>query len=305
MIVPLERLEAVLLSGAAGDSMGGPFEGHAPDAQRVMTEPPWRLSDDTRLTFATCRAIARAPAIDPKVIAEEFLREYQVGLPGVGSSTLKALRDLAAGQHWALAGARGEFAAGNGPSMRAAPLAFCGDVSDPEFLRSVRDVARITHANDEAAAGALAVVAAMQWLADRGTQHRTDFLRQLVAFLPDTALSDSLIALAALPSDTGFEVAAQHSGTSGRTAHSIALAIFIGGSAVTIQEAIMAALRAGGDTDTIAAVSAQLRAASGETISSAWESHLPVEEARAIAKDVAEGTRARVQAPRRPWWRIL
>src|SRR5262245_24138963 len=66
-------------------------------------------------------------------------------VPGLGSSTLKALRDLSAGAHWALAGARGEYAAGAGAAMRIAPLAFLLDPASADDRVLIRDVARITH----------------------------------------------------------------------------------------------------------------------------------------------------------------
>ena len=72
---------------------------------------------------------------------------------GLGSSTLKALRDLQAGAHWALSGARGEYAAGNGAAMRAAPLAFFLDPAVDADRTRLRDIARITHHHDEAYVG--------------------------------------------------------------------------------------------------------------------------------------------------------
>jgi len=279
MIVPRERLHAVVLAGAAGDAMGGPFEGSAPDPARALPAPPWRTSDDTRLTFATCRAIAKAGEVDPETITAELLAEYRLGLPGVGSSTLKALRDLAAGQHWALAGARGEFAAGNGAAMRIAPLAFFGDVRDPSFARSVRYVASITHRNDEAIAAALAIVWALQ-LAAEGSPR---ILEVLVDELPDTALSDSLRALAPVTSPLA---AAATLGASGRAAESVALALFIGTTSPTIEDAILAAVRCGGDADTIAALAAQIRAATGEEPPRAWREHLPAGDAERLAQSL-------------------
>ncbi|WP_437292399.1 ADP-ribosylglycohydrolase family protein [Sorangium sp. So ce406] len=89
-------------------------------------------------------------------------------ISGVGPATLKAIRDLAAGAHWALAGARGEFASGSGAAMRAAPLSFFFDPSVEEGRRAIRDVARITHHSDEAYAGAPAVVVALRHCASNG-----------------------------------------------------------------------------------------------------------------------------------------
>ncbi len=137
--------------------------------------------------------------------------------------------------------------------MRAAPLAFFRDANDPQFARTIRDVAAITHHNDEASAGAKAVIQSLQLLAST-KMSRHDFLTQLTQDLPDTALSDRLVEL---PNDAGYLDAAERVGNSGRTAESVALAIFIGLSETTIEHAILAAIRAGGDTDTIAAIAAR------------------------------------------------
>jgi ADP-ribosylglycohydrolase len=210
------------------------------------------------------------------------------------------MRDLAAGQHWALAGARGEFAAGNGAAMRIAPLAFFGDVGDPSFARLVRDVAGITHRNDEAITGAVAILSGMQHLA-AGRAGR-EVLSALIEELPDTALSDSLAVLASLPEDATALDAANRIGTSGRTAQSVALALFIGCSVSDIEIAIRDAIRCGGDTDTIASLAAQLRAASGEQLPSEWLPHLPIDEVRALCASLLRRERAR---PRRRRWGLF
>ena len=299
MIIPRERLELVLLAGAAGDGIGGFFEGQPPDPGRHPSSPPWRVSDDTRMTLATCRGIARSNPIDPAIIASEYLEQFRAGLPGIGSSTLKAMRDLAAGQHWALAGAQGEYAAGNGAAMRIAPLAFFGDVGDPSFARLVRDIASITHRNDEAITGAIAIVSAMQRVAVQ--QPWKAVLTSLIEDLPDTALSDSLAALVALPEDVDALDAATLTGTSGRTAQSVALALFIGCSASSIDIAVRDALRCGGDTDTIASLAAQLRAAAGAELPPDWLPHLPTDEVRELSASLARWGERRTTPRRRRW----
>src|SRR5438876_942526 len=69
--------------------------------------------------------------VDPETIASRFASWHrQKQITGVGASTHKALTELAAGGHWALTGAKGERAAGNGAAMRIAPLAFVLDPSN-------------------------------------------------------------------------------------------------------------------------------------------------------------------------------
>ena len=74
-------------------------------------------------------------------------------MSGLGSSTLKPLRELQVGGHWALVGRSGEYAAGNGAAMRIAPLAFKQQVD----RQTLKDICSITHKNDEAYTGALAI----------------------------------------------------------------------------------------------------------------------------------------------------
>lgn len=54
---------------------------------------------------------------------------------------LSALSELDASGDWAIVGAKGERAAGNGAAMRVAPLAFCLSPEDPADRSTIRDVA--------------------------------------------------------------------------------------------------------------------------------------------------------------------
>jgi ADP-ribosylglycohydrolase len=324
----MERLEAVLLAGAAGDGFGGPFEGKPADRARELPAPTaaLRLSDDTQPCVLAVsspptavpggRAAdvchvpgARAGRRRPRSGGGRLRRRLSRRFGGGGSSTLKALRDLADGQHWALAGATGEFAAGNGAAMRIAPLAFFGDVGDATFVRTIADIARITHRNDEAISAAIAVVCALQLAGGRrqtrpsakretarnSPQTRREVLASLVATLPDTALSDALVALAALPELATASDAAKVVGTSGRAAQSVALALFLGAGTASIAGVIREALQCGGDTDTVAALAAQIRAAAGQEVPEAWIHALPTDEVTRLA------TALRARQARRRW----
>jgi ADP-ribosyl-[dinitrogen reductase] hydrolase len=149
------------------------------------------LSDDTQLTGATCESIIEHGGIDPEILAAHFVSRFREGrFHGMGSSTLKAMRDLSSGVHWALAGNRGEYSAGNGAAMRIAPLAFLLDPSNPSDRAIIRDVCRITHHNDEAYVGALAVVLAIRSvLAGTWSQQRS-FLSVVVDSMPDSSVRD-------------------------------------------------------------------------------------------------------------------
>jgi len=119
-----DRIAGCLLGGALGDSIGSCFEGMAA-CDNVSIPANLRVTDDTQMTIATCEAVIESRAITPQSIADQFLRWFRNRrLTGIGASTLKALAELDVGGHWALVGATGERAAGNGAAMRIAPLAF-------------------------------------------------------------------------------------------------------------------------------------------------------------------------------------
>jgi len=235
-----------LLGGAIGDAVGG-----------VAERGRLGLSDDTQLTLATCEAVIEAGGFDADGLARTFLRWFRERrLSGLGSSTLKALRDLDAGAHWALAGARGEHAAGNGGAMRIAPLALLPRVD----RTAARDAVRITHHSDEAYLGAWAVVATL-----RGPWPATAALlvRQAAAELPDCRVRDQMEAVAALDSEVPIVRVAEVSGTSGWVVETVPLALWAGW--VMAERSFPATLDAlveiGGDTDTIASIAGQVAGA--------------------------------------------
>jgi len=66
-------------------------------------------------------------------------------------------------------------------------------------------------------------------------------------------------------------------GTSGHAAESVPLAIYLAARYVTsCEEAILAAVRCGGDTDTTASIAGQICGAAGGTIPEPWIARLPV-----------------------------
>src|ERR1700750_1980924 len=104
-----DMLRGCLVGGAIGDGLGSAYEQQR-NVSIVDFDIPWRITDDTQLTIATCESIADAGMVSPESIAASFLRWYNSGrLTGLGASTLKALRDLQMGAHWWLAGRSGEY----------------------------------------------------------------------------------------------------------------------------------------------------------------------------------------------------
>lgn len=257
-----DRARGCILGGAVGDAMGGPFEGQ-PGPLEFREHSDWRISDDTQLTLATCESIIEIGEASPGHIASRFVEWHRARrITGMGSSTLKALRDLDAGQHWALAGAKGEMAAGNGAAMRIAPLAFHLDPRIEQDRQIIREVCRITHHNEEAYVGGLAVAIAIRSLA-LAQVSPTDLLGVVVQDLPDSRVRDRILALGALRGDASVAGVGSEFGTSGYVVDSVPLALYAAHSIdrLSLNDVLRNAIEAGGDTDTVGSMTGQIAGA--------------------------------------------
>ena len=272
-----------------GDAWGGPYEGTAgPVAVEIPSRPA--LSDDTQLTLATCQSIIELGCVNPENLASHFLRWFKAGqLRGMGSSTLKAMRDLGAVTHWALAGARGEYAAGNGAAMRIAPLAFLLNPISPQGRTLIRDVCRITHHSDEAYVGALAVMLAIHSVISGTWSPGRSFLVATIDSLPDSAVRDrieELLLLQLPPSEI-----ARTFGATGHVVDTVPLALSCAQSIASgsLPTVLAQTISIGGDTDTIASIAGQIA-----VVGLAGVPHNLVvdvsggDELKAIAEDFAE-----------------
>ncbi|MFN0059789.1 MAG: ADP-ribosylglycohydrolase family protein [Planctomycetota bacterium] len=258
----VERVVGAILGGAIGDGWGRRYEGSVSRAP-VVTPDKLVVTDDTQLTIATCESVVECGRADPERIAARFVVWFRAGrLHGLGASTLKALRDLDSGAHWALSGTKGGRAAGNGAAMRIAPLAFLLDPADQDQRRTLRDICRITHHHDEAYVGALAVARAIR-LVSRPEYDIENLLADVALELPDSQVRDRISRFAGFQQDVSPLQVGETWGRSGFVADSVPLAILAAREILRrpFAEVVRRAVEAGGDTDTIGSIAGQIAGA--------------------------------------------
>jgi ADP-ribosylglycohydrolase len=285
-----DRAAGVLLAAACGDALGVPYEFRARLTQHQAPQmiggglgpyAPGEYSDDTQMSVCIARALVDTQAVaiqDHHIlneIADSFLTwrtmgasdigaqtstvldavQYDVATPWVASAMLRQARDL-----WK----SGRHAAGNGSLMRTGPVALYDLHDAEETADAARLVSELTHADS------LAGDACVIWC--EAIRHAVlhanfDGVRAGVALLPTerqsqwhTWLDEAETQDPHTFPNNGYVVTALQAAWSAITrtpvpANNPAKGVF---AADHLRLALEAAVRAGHDTDTVAAIAGAL-----------------------------------------------
>jgi len=235
-----EQFEGFMISGSLGGALGSDFDR--------------AVSAGTKLTLSTCLSIIKHKNLSAELVAGDLKEYYSEGAPeDLDTPTRSALSGLEEGQDWHLTGASGPFAALNGASRRIAPLAFMG-LPTSELL----EICRITHRNEEACAGALALVSCITTITSGRWNGQGSLIDLIIDDAPDSAVKHRLMELSQLK-NAGIEAAAKW-GTSAFVVESVPFAIYAAGQIMHIGLLNMfdAIIASGGDTDSNAAMAGQI-----------------------------------------------
>lgn len=258
-----DRLAGVLLGTAVGDALGLPSEGMSaravarrfPDFRRYrFLGSAGVVSDDTEQTALVAESLLGANGDPARFVArfrKELLRWF-LRLPwGIGLGTLKACLRIAVGLQ-----PSGANSAGNGAAMRAAIVGVFFH-RDTERRRVWSDaVACVTHRDVRAIEGARYVAELAALAADHdSTADREALARAAAACVQEESVRDAIEAALTLPAETTIESAGATLGNSGFVLHTLALATYAFVRFGNDPAAAMAeVIRAGGDTDSTAAI---------------------------------------------------
>lgn len=269
----VDRVLGLLAGTAVGDGLGAPFEGRSSVPATALDR--WIFSsqtlhhtDDTAMAMVLAEHLAHSGGIDQAVLASDFaVAWHQEPTRGYGGGAAQVLAAIADGSDWRQA-AVSVFAGGswgNGAAMRVAPVAVVS-TSVPEAAELGRRSAEITHAHAHGRHGA-ALQAAAAHLAlhsDPGQLLDADaFLVDLADVVPSESWQEKLVRIRALlERETTAEEAAEALGNGISALGSVPLAVFAFLRHTEAPEAaIRFAIRCGGDTDTIAAMTGALAGA--------------------------------------------
>jgi ADP-ribosyl-[dinitrogen reductase] hydrolase len=214
------------------------------------------VSDDTEQSALVAQSLARAgDDLDTCVAAfRRAMLGWFLRLPwGIGLGTLRACLRIALGMRRS-----GVASAGNGAAMRAAIIgAFFAD-DEPRRRQWVDILSRVTHTDDRAVEGArfVAEVAAICVRGGRVRVGLSETIRAGRAVVENEELGRAIdLALSLVVRGVPLADAALLLGNTGYVVHSVALAAFcfarFGDDRI---DAIAAAVQAGGDTDSNAAI---------------------------------------------------
>lgn len=256
--VPLERVLGCLQGCAVGDALGLPMENLSPATitRRFGALDRFHLlfragvvSDDTEQTALVAQALAEADDDDGVVRRfRRHLRFWFARLPfGIGLATLRACLKL-----WLGLSRSGVRSGGNGAAMRATIVGVV--VGDRERRLSLgRRLAEVTHTHPLAVEAALYVaeLAALCARAEQDTPRR-ELVTKALEVVTEAQLRTAITTALETPAEP--EVAAKQLGSTGFSLHSVGLCTWAFTHGAEVHDSLRLVIRAGGDTDTHAAI---------------------------------------------------
>jgi len=198
-LTPADRAAGSLLGLALGDALGFVVEAASPAeaAEYVRAElrqglagararapfSPGQYSDDTQLARELLLSIRESSGFEPAAFATRLARLFAEGRAvGAGPGCRGAAERLAAGTPWDSAGAPPPYA-GNGAAMRAGPLGTLYGGDPARLVAIARAQALVTHRDQRALAGAVAIAGAVALAARPGPTDPRAFLEELRAWV--------------------------------------------------------------------------------------------------------------------------
>lgn len=264
-----DKSRGLMVGTAVGDCLGRPIEGNLNVGERyiqeILTSPPKLLyTDDTAMTMGLVGSLLDRGGFSGPDMARRFAQDYRdEPHRGYGANVVDVFENVLEGAPWDQAAASqfgGEGSYGNGAAMRVAPVAVWAFPDVDEAVRLAEETARVTHTHPVGVEGAvIQAVAACHALRDdfdsKALLHALDSRVETEEF---RAKLDILPSCLERDDD---ERAILHLGHWVSARNSVVTALYCFLLSDGFQNAIVRAIRLGGDTDTIGAMAGALAGA--------------------------------------------
>lgn len=254
----------VILGGAIGDALGVFAETKPADYPPLLKWDgktfigsehhklkPGQFSDDTQMSCLVAESLIENHGFNPDHLSQSYLKWIESGeARGYGRTTLLALNNIKNGVHWSESGIEGSY--GNGTAMRAAPFGVFFRNDKYSLINIVTIDSAITHRSNEAEAGALAIALAAYYIVN-GDENNLP--HKIADQLPASQVKDkiknleTMLKSQAKPADILKII-----GTKADVRQTAPAVLYCYLKFKNYQDAVEAAIRAGGDTDTTAAI---------------------------------------------------
>ncbi|WP_293785675.1 ADP-ribosylglycohydrolase family protein [uncultured Aeromicrobium sp.] len=281
-----DRARGVLLAQACGDALGVPYEFGPPLGEDAIPEMigrpesgllPGEYSDDTAMSVCIAEAAAAHGGLDEAALddlARRFLAWGEVGIKHAGRQTKLVFAATAEPTADAMRRAartvleERPHAAGNGALMRTAVVALVRPDDRAGTARSAAQVARLTHPHHEAVESCVLWTEAVRCTLMGGEVDLAaglDLVDPASRRLWRRRIDAATGADPGIFTSNGYTVAALQAAWAAVTSTP-------GRGAVHLAMSLIAAVRAGGDTDTVAAITGGLLGAmwGASAVPEAW-----------------------------------
>lgn len=258
-------MSSTLLGTAIGDALGVPFETKLSNFEPLVNWDnetflgsehhklkPGQYSDDTQMSLMVTESLLENKGFKPEDLAARYVDWMVSGRArGYGKTTLLAVQNLLNGKHWSESGVPGSY--GNGTAMRAAPFGIYFRDDLKELIKVCKVDSAITHASEEAEAGSIAIALAAAYAVNNDTDK---LLHRIWEVLPASKVKNSIFSLSSLVESPYIlpPQALRVIGTKGNVKETVPAALYCFLYFNSYEDAVVTAIRAGGDTDTTAAI---------------------------------------------------
>lgn len=270
---------ATLVGCAVGDALGNPFEmkmanyqplqewdGQFKEGGTFWHGQPGQYTDDTLMSIALATSLVEYNGFNLRDVGAKYLAWMESGnTRGIGGTTAKALTRLKLGYSIEEAGVshneNGTPASGNGTAMRASPIGLFYRNDLEKLIEVAMADAAITHNSHEPKMGSVAVAlgAALAAKKDNNLFLPHHILEEVHEVMAPSIVKDKLaLAIAHIKNDSDPKQALAAIGAGGYVPETVGAAFYCFATGQDFTEVVVMAVKAGGDTDTTAAVAGAL-----------------------------------------------